>query len=154
VRPTLNEAPHPAIDALFLEERRYPPPPGLAKEANAQPGIYERDFVEFWASEARERVSWSTPFDQVWEWDPPYARWFLGGRLNACYNCVDRHVEAGRGEKVAFYWGGRPGRGSNRPSSVTPTPPASWTGGCRWTPAWSAPTSTPPAPARSLPMRL
>jgi acetyl-CoA synthetase len=64
--------------------------------------------VEFWASEARERVSWSTPFDQVWEWDPPYARWFLGGRLNACYNCVDRHVEAGRGEKVAFYWEGEP----------------------------------------------
>jgi acetyl-CoA synthetase len=64
--------------------------------------------VEFWASEARERVSWSTPFDQVCEWDPPYARWFLGGRLNACYNCVDRHVEAGRGEKVAFYWEGEP----------------------------------------------
>jgi acetyl-CoA synthetase len=104
----LNEAPHPAIDALFLEERRYPPPPGLAKDANAQPGIYERDFAEFWASEARERVSWSTPFDQVWEWDPPYARWFLGGRLNACYHCVDRHVEAGRGEKVAFYWEGEP----------------------------------------------
>jgi acetyl-CoA synthetase len=64
--------------------------------------------VEFWASEARERVSWSTPFDQVCEWNPPYARWFLGGRLNACYNCVDRHVEAGRGEKVAFYWEGEP----------------------------------------------
>ena len=60
-----------------------PPPPELAKEANAQPGIYDRDFAEFWASEARERVSWSTPFDQVCEWDPPYARWFLGGRLNA-----------------------------------------------------------------------
>jgi acetyl-CoA synthetase len=104
----VNEAPHQAIDALFLEERRYPPPPELAKEANAQPGIYDRDFAEFWASEARERVSWSTPFDQVCEWDPPYARWFLGGRLNACYNCVDRHVEAGRGEKVAFYWEGEP----------------------------------------------
>jgi acetyl-CoA synthetase len=64
--------------------------------------------VEFWASEARERVSWSTPFDQVCEWNPPYARWFLGGRLNACYHCVDRHVEAGRGEKVAFYWEGEP----------------------------------------------
>jgi Acetyl-coenzyme A synthetase N-terminus len=79
----VNEAPHQAIDALFLEERRYPAPPELAKEANAQPGIYDRDFAEFWASEARECVSWSTPFDQVCQWDPPYARWFLGGRLNA-----------------------------------------------------------------------
>jgi acetyl-CoA synthetase len=104
----VNEAPHQAIDALFLEERRYPPPPELAKEANAQSGIYDRDFGEFWATEARERVTWSTPFDQVCAWDPPYARWFLGGRLNACYNCVDRHVEAGRGERVAFYWEGEP----------------------------------------------
>jgi acetyl-CoA synthetase len=103
----VNEAPHQAIDALFLEERRYPPPPELAKEANAQPGIYDRDFVEFWASEARERVSWSTPVDQVCEWDPPYARWFLGGRLNACYNCVDRHVEAGRGREGRLLLGGR-----------------------------------------------
>jgi acetyl-CoA synthetase len=104
----LNEAPHQAIDALFLEERRYPPPPDLAEDANAQPEIHERDFAEFWTAEARQRVSWSTPFDQVCEWDPPYARWFLGGRLNACYNCVDRHVEAGRGDKVAFYWEGEP----------------------------------------------
>jgi acetyl-CoA synthetase len=104
----LNHAPHQAIDALFLEERRFPPPPELAKTANAQPGIYERDFAEFWATEARERVTWSTPFDEVCEWDPPYAKWFLGGRLNACYNCVDRHVEAGRGDKVAYYWEGEP----------------------------------------------
>jgi acetyl-CoA synthetase len=104
----VNDTSRQAIDALLLEERRYPPPPQLAKEANAQPGIYERDFAEFWAAEARQRVTWSTPFDQVCEWDPPYAKWFLGGRLNACYNCVDRHVAAGRGDKVAFYWEGEP----------------------------------------------
>jgi hypothetical protein len=74
----LHHASHQAIDALFLEERRYPPPPELAKTANAQPGIYDRDFAEFWATEARERVTWSTPFEQVCEWDPPYAKWFLG----------------------------------------------------------------------------
>jgi acetyl-CoA synthetase len=97
-----------AIDALFLEERTYPPPPEFAAQANAQPETYERDFEELWESEARERVTWFEPFTKLYEWDPPYAKWFLGGKLNVCFNCVDRHVEAGNGEKVAYYWEGEP----------------------------------------------
>ena len=98
------------IDTLFLEQRRYPPPPEFAAQANAQPEIYERgkDLEGFWAGEARQRISWYTPFETTLEWKPPYAKWFLGGKLNASYNCVDRHVEQGRGDKVAYYWEGEP----------------------------------------------
>jgi acetyl-CoA synthetase len=97
-----------SIDTLLLEERRYPPPPGFAAQANAGADIYERDFDEFWAAMGRERVSWYTPFDRLYEWDLPYAKWYLGGSLNVAYNCVDRHVEAGLGERVAFHWEGEP----------------------------------------------
>ncbi|HEU4450721.1 MAG TPA: acetate--CoA ligase [Gaiellaceae bacterium] len=97
-----------AIDALLLEERRYPPPEDFAGRANAGPEIYERDFEELWETEARERVTWFEPFTQLYEWDLPYAKWYLGGKLNVCFNCVDRHVEAGRGDKVAFHWEGEP----------------------------------------------
>ncbi|MGH7866974.1 MAG: acetate--CoA ligase, partial [Candidatus Dormibacteraceae bacterium] len=62
----------------------------------------------FWQREASTRVSWFKAFDRLYQWDPPYAQWFLGGQLNVCYNCVDRHVESGRGEKVAWYWEGEP----------------------------------------------
>jgi acetyl-CoA synthetase len=99
----------PTIDNLFSEERRYPPPPEFAAQANAQPGIYERDFEEFWATEARERVTWFEPFGELYEWELPYAKWYLGGRLNVAYNCVDRHVEAGLGDRVAYHWEGEPG---------------------------------------------
>jgi acetyl-CoA synthetase len=97
-----------AIETMFLEERRYPPPPEFAAAANAQPDIYDRDPLEFWAEEARSRVSWFEPFHTTCEWELPYAKWFLGGKLNITYNCVDRHVEAGNGAKVAFYWEGEP----------------------------------------------
>ncbi|HEV8687331.1 MAG TPA: acetate--CoA ligase [Gaiellaceae bacterium] len=99
-----------AIETIFLEERRYPPPPEFAAQANAQPEIYERaeDPEAFWEAEAKERVSWFEPFTQVLEWNAPYARWFLGGKTNVTYNCVDRHVEAGNGDKVAYYWEGEP----------------------------------------------
>jgi acetyl-CoA synthetase len=93
---------------MLLEERRYPPPPEFAAQANAQADIYERDFEEFWAAEGRERLSWFEPFTKLYEWEPPYAKWFLGGTLNVCFNCVDRHVENGRGNKVAYYWEGEP----------------------------------------------
>jgi acetyl-CoA synthetase len=96
------------IETLFLEQRRYPPPPEFAKQANAQPDIYTKKLDEFWREEGEKRVSWFRPFDQVYEWEPPYAKWFLGGKLNVCYNCVDRHVEAGRGDKVAYHWEGEP----------------------------------------------
>ena len=96
------------IAALFLEERRYPPPDDFAAQANAKAEIYERDFDEFWETEGRERVTWFTPFEKLYEWEPPYAKWYIGGKLNACFNCVDRHVDAGLGDKVAFYWEGEP----------------------------------------------
>ncbi len=98
-----------AIDTLLLEERRYEPPAEFAAQANAQPGIYERGFEEFWEREGRELVDWFEPFSRLYEWEPPYAKWYLGGRLNVSYNCVDRHVEAGRGDRVAYHWEGEPG---------------------------------------------
>ncbi|HSX22165.1 MAG TPA: AMP-binding protein, partial [Gaiellaceae bacterium] len=96
------------IETIFLEERRYPPPEDFARQANAQPDIYEQDFETFWEREGRERVTWSEPFSKLYEWEPPYAKWFLGGTLNVCFNCVDRHVEAGKGDKVAYHWEGEP----------------------------------------------
>src|SRR5262245_58156570 len=103
-----DETRSPAIETMFLEERRYPPLEDFASRANARPEIYERGFEEFWETEGRERVTWFEPFSKLYEWEPPYAKWFLGGKLNICFNCVDRHVEAGRGEKVAYHWEGEP----------------------------------------------
>jgi acetyl-CoA synthetase len=97
-----------AIDTLFLEERRYPPSEEFASAANAGADIYEQGFEAFWEREGKERVSWSTPFSKLYEWELPYARWYLGGKLNVSYNCVDRHVEAGNGSRVAYYWEGEP----------------------------------------------
>jgi acetyl-CoA synthetase len=97
-----------AIDTMLLEERRYPPSEDFARQANAQPDIYERDWQEFWETEGRERVTWFEPFTKLLEWDLPYAKWYVGGKLNVCFNCVDRHVEAGNGGKVAYYWEGEP----------------------------------------------
>ena len=95
-------------DTCLAEERRYPPPPEFAAQANAQPDLYELSFEELWEREGRERVTWFEPFTELYEWELPYAKWYLGGKLNACFNCVDRHVEAGRGDKVAYYWEGEP----------------------------------------------
>jgi acetyl-CoA synthetase len=99
---------HHAIDTMLFEERRYPPPPKFAAQANAQPDIYERAFEDFWEAEGRERVSWFEDFSKLYEWEPPYAKWYLGGTLNVCFNCVDRHVEAGVGDRVAYHWEGEP----------------------------------------------
>lgn len=96
------------IENLFLEERRYPPPADFTAQANAQAGVYDRDFEEFWETAGRERVTWFEPFTKLLEWELPYAKWYLGGTLNVCFNCVDRHVEAGLGEKVAYHWEGEP----------------------------------------------
>jgi acetyl-CoA synthetase len=97
-----------AIDTLFLEERRYPPPEEFTAQANAQPDIYDLSLEELWEREGIERVSWFEPFTKLLEWEPPYAKWYLGGKLNVCFNCVDRHVEAGLGDKVAYLWEGEP----------------------------------------------
>jgi acetyl-CoA synthetase len=97
------------IETLLAEERRFPPPPEFAAQANAQAHIYDLSFEELWEREGRERVTWFEPFTTLLEWELPYAKWYVGGKLNATYNCVDRHVEAGNGGKVAFFWEGEPG---------------------------------------------
>ena len=97
-----------AIETMQVEERRYPPSPEFRKQANAQPDIYNRSLEDFWTSEANERISWFEPWSQLLEWKAPYAKWFLGGKLNVCFNCVDRHVENGHGGKVAYFWEGEP----------------------------------------------
>jgi acetyl-CoA synthetase len=89
----------------------YPPPPEFAANANATAELYkeaEADRLGFWAQQAN-RLSWETPFSEVLDWsDAPFAKWFIGGKLNVAYNCVDRHVEAGNGERVAIHWEGEP----------------------------------------------
>ncbi len=99
------------LSNLLQEDRRFEPPDDLAADANVQEEAYERaagDREAFWA-EAAERLSWDQKWDQVLDWsDPPFAKWFVGGRINAAYNCVDRHVEAGHGDKVAFHFVGEP----------------------------------------------
>ncbi|HTM84794.1 MAG TPA: AMP-binding protein, partial [Mycobacterium sp.] len=89
----------------------YPPPKGFAAQANAGAELYreaEVDRLAFWARQAN-RLSWSTPFTEVLDWSQaPFAKWFADGKLNVAYNCVDRHVEAGHGERVAIHWEGDP----------------------------------------------
>jgi acetyl-CoA synthetase len=97
-----------AIHTMLLEERRYPPSSDFTEQANAKADIYERDFEEFWETEGRERVTWFEDFTKLLEWDPPYAKWYLGGKLNVCFNCVDRHVDAGLGDRIAYHWEGEP----------------------------------------------
>src|SRR6266581_58994 len=96
-----------AIETMQVEVRRYPPDPEFTKQANAQPDIYKKGFDEFWTEEAK-RITFFEPWKHLYEWKPPYAKWFIGGKLNVCYNCVDRHVDGGRGEKVAYFWEGEP----------------------------------------------
>jgi acetyl-CoA synthetase len=103
-----TKQPGTAIETMLLEERRYPPPAGFAAQANVGPEVYERSFEELWETAGRERVTWFEPFAKLLEWEPPYAKWYLGGKLNVAYNCVDRHVEAGLGDRVAYFWEGEP----------------------------------------------
>jgi acetyl-CoA synthetase len=96
-----------SIETMLLEDRRYPPDHEFAAQANAQAELYDLDFEELWARES-QRLTWFEPWTTLLEWEPPYAKWYLGGKLNVCFNCVDRHVEAGRGGKVAYHWEGEP----------------------------------------------
>jgi acetyl-CoA synthetase len=100
------------IAALLSEERVFEPSEGFRARAVVQDrSIYERaeaDSEAFWAEQA-DRLGWVKRWDTVMNWTPPWVKWFEGGRLNATYNCLDRHVEAGGGDKVAFYWEGEPG---------------------------------------------
>jgi len=101
-----------AIEALLEEHRHFPPPPEFAARATVNdPSIYEQaaaDPEAYWAGEAA-RLDWTAPWQTTLEWEPPFAKWFVGGRLNVSANCLDRHVAAGRGDKVAYHWEGEPG---------------------------------------------
>ena len=101
-----------AISNLSHEDRTFAPPADLAANANLKADAYDRaasDRLGFWAEQA-ERLTWAEPFTEVLDWsNPPFAKWFTGGKLNVAYNCVDRHVEAGNGERVAFHFVGEPG---------------------------------------------
>jgi acetyl-CoA synthetase len=97
---------------LLQETRQFPPPPELTNEANVTVNAYaaaSADRLGFWERQAG-RLHWHKPWDTVLDWtNPPFAKWFVGGELNAAYNCLDRHVESGRGDKVAIHWEGEPG---------------------------------------------
>ena len=100
------------LSNLLREERHFPPPPGFAEQANATDELYAeaaRDRVAFWERQA-QRLDWDQPWTRALDWSrAPFARWFVGGRLNVAVNCVDRHVESGHGEQVAIHWEGEPG---------------------------------------------
>ncbi|GAA2890580.1 acetyl-coenzyme A synthetase [Actinoplanes cyaneus] len=100
------------LENLSTETRKFPPSAQLAAAANVKAEAYEEaaaDRLAYWERQA-ERLAWAKPWDQVLDWsNPPFAKWFVGGELNVAYNCVDRHVEAGNGEKVAIHWEGEPG---------------------------------------------
>ena len=101
-----------ALDVLLSEDRRFPPRPDFIEQAVvSDPAIYDRaeeDPEGFWAGWAEE-LAWFERWHTVLEWEPPHARWFLGGKLNVCYNCVDRHLEGPRRNKAALIWEGEPG---------------------------------------------
>src|SRR6478672_11503476 len=101
-----------AIDAFLHEERRYPPSPEFVAQANwNDPAIYERaeaDPEAFWAEQARS-IDWFKPWDTVLDWNVPWARWFVGAKVNASYNCVDRHLSSWRRNKAAIIFEGEPG---------------------------------------------
>jgi len=100
------------LEALLKEGRTFPPSEQFRRQANASdPKIYEeasRDREGFWAKEA-ERLDWFKKWDQILEWNAPWVKWFIGGKLNATYNCVDRHVKTERRTKPAILWEGEPG---------------------------------------------
>src|SRR5919201_4236403 len=103
---------NPAIENLFSEARTFPPPEDFkARALVTDRSLHEqaeRDLEGFWAEQA-ERLRWTRPWDRVLEWELPFAKWFLGGQLNVADNCLDRHVDAGGGDKVPYYWKADPG---------------------------------------------
>ncbi|CNF77728.1 acetyl-coenzyme A synthetase [Mycobacterium tuberculosis] len=100
------------LSNLLQETRRFAPPADLAADANVKADAYEQasaDTLAFWAEQA-DRLTWTKRWDDVLDWsNPPFAKWYVGGELNVAYNCIDRHVEAGQGAKVAYHWEGEPG---------------------------------------------
>src|ERR1700730_16661957 len=101
-----------ALEALMQEGRTFPPPGDFRKTAlDTDAKVYEaaeRDWQGFWAQQALE-LDWTREWQTILEWDLPFAKWFVGGKLNVAHNCLDRHVESGHGDQIAFYWEGEPG---------------------------------------------
>jgi acetyl-CoA synthetase len=100
-----------ALSNLGIENRTFPPTSEFAAQANAKADIYERadkDYLAFWEEQAGN-LYWHKKWDQVLDWQSPFAKWFIGGKLNASYNALDRHVLEGRGDRIAFLFEGEPG---------------------------------------------
>ncbi len=110
---TMSEEPHDTIDALMAENRKFPPSDEFRSTALIRDTTLYDEAAEddegFWARQAGELLRWSTEWDTILDWELPYAKWFVGGKLNVTDNCLDRHVEAGGGDKVAIHWEGEPG---------------------------------------------
>jgi acetyl-CoA synthetase len=107
-----DETTGPAIEDYLLEDRRFPPPEAFVKRALVtDQSLYDEantDWQAFWARQALA-LDWFKEWDTICDWELPFAKWFVGGKLNVSYNCLDRHVAAGRGDKVALHWEGEPG---------------------------------------------
>jgi acetyl-CoA synthetase len=103
----------PTIEDYYVEDRTFPPPPDFtARAVVPDRSLFDEaaaDREAFWARQARELISWFDDFDTVLDWQLPFAKWFVGGTLNVSYNCLDRHLEAGRGDRVAYHFEGEPG---------------------------------------------
>ena len=100
-----------SLENLGTENRKFPPTPEFAAAANAKADMYveaKADRLAFWEKQAHA-LHWDKPWTQVLDWKRPFAKWFIGGKLNASYNCLDRHVIEGRGDRVAFIFEGEPG---------------------------------------------
>lgn len=103
--------PRETLENLLTETRTFQPSLEFAADANAQPFIYaqaNRDRLAFWEDQAKN-LEWSKPWSEVLKWEPPFAQWFVGGKINATVNCLDRHVREGRGDRTAFFFEGEPG---------------------------------------------
>ena len=103
----------PTIEDYYVEDRTFPPSEQFtAAAALSDTSHHEEaaaDYEAFWARQARELLTWDEDFHTTLEWDLPFAQWFVGGKLNMSVNCLDRHVEAGLGDRIAYFWEGEPG---------------------------------------------
>lgn len=106
----------PTIESILNEQRLFPPPPKFAQQAQIDPELYQQlcdraqaDPQQFWADLAEQELHWFTPWHTILDWQPPFAKWFVGGTTNISYNCLDRHLTTWRRNKAALIWEGEPG---------------------------------------------
>jgi acetyl-CoA synthetase len=103
----------PTIEDYFIEDRTFPPPKDFKENSLAAgPFLYDdaqQDYQGFWAKQAAELLDWFEDWETICDWQLPFAKWFVGGKLNVSHNCLDRHVDAGRGDRIAYHWEGEPG---------------------------------------------